>query len=52
MIIVRHYGLLSRLWRVLGQRTRAPLEKLDAALLGRFPRLRYLARIVLVEYAA
>lgn len=50
--IIRHYGFLSRLWRVLGRRARAPLEALDAALLGRFPPLRYLARIVLVEYAA
>jgi SAM-dependent methyltransferase len=49
--IIRHYGILSRLWRLLGRRSRAPLEAVDAVLLRRLPPLRYLARSVLIEYA-
>jgi SAM-dependent methyltransferase len=48
--IIRHYGLLSRLWRLLGRRSRRRLEALDPVLLRAFPPLRYLARTVLVEY--
>ncbi|HEV2712188.1 MAG TPA: class I SAM-dependent methyltransferase [Gaiellaceae bacterium] len=48
--IVGHYGLLARLWRILGRRWRTRLETLDAVLLRTIPPLRYLARDVLVEY--
>jgi SAM-dependent methyltransferase len=49
--IIGRYSLLSRLWRVLGRRWRAPLEEFDAALLRAFPPLGYFAGAVLVEYA-
>jgi SAM-dependent methyltransferase len=48
--IIRHYGLLARLWRLLGRRWRGRLEAFDAVLLRRLPPLRYLARGVLVQY--
>jgi 2-polyprenyl-3-methyl-5-hydroxy-6-metoxy-1,4-benzoquinol methylase len=50
--IIRHYGLLARLWRLLGRRSRRPLEAFDGVLLRALPPLRYLSRIVLVQYGS
>jgi 2-polyprenyl-3-methyl-5-hydroxy-6-metoxy-1,4-benzoquinol methylase len=48
--VVRHYGFFVRLWRLLGRRSRKPLQRLDAVVLRVFPPLRYVSRNVLVEY--
>jgi ubiquinone/menaquinone biosynthesis C-methylase UbiE len=49
--VVRHYGLLDRLWRILGRRWQTRLEAVDAVLLRVAPPLRYLSRDVLIEYS-